>query len=309
MQRFSRLAFALLLIVVCAARVGAQATSTDQLAKYTKAYVAIGLLRDQYEQEFAQQKNKKPEAQQQLHETYRAQIVKIITDNGLTEQQYNQITFQISTDPEQRKAFEKAAGIPPPAPLPTPAAAAMPGNPHVGHVMNSFNGTPGTQGLFATALAEAQVVVQHAALAAKASNNLDGMKTHAAHIIHAIEPTDDSKGPGAGYGLKKAAAAVATHIELAAKADGAAASITTHTPHIAASAKNTVTRAEQILALAKQVQSAGSASEAAALVTKLNTIASQLMPGFDANGDGKISWEDGEGGLDQVDQHLKLMTR
>ena len=38
---------------------------------------AIGKLRDQFEEEFAQSKNKKPEAQQQLHDSYRQQIAKI----------------------------------------------------------------------------------------------------------------------------------------------------------------------------------------------------------------------------------------
>src|SRR5262245_14922108 len=289
------------------ARVQAQSVTSEQLTTYTKAYVAIGKLRDQYEEEFAQPKNKKPEALQQLHDAYRQQIVKIIQDNGLTEQVYNQITFLISTQPAQRQAFEKAMGIEPPPPPPA-AAASMPANPHVGHVLMSFNGTPNAQGLLPTAIAEAQVVVQHAGLAAKSSGNLDAMKQHATHIIHAIDPAEAAEGPGPGYGLRKAAAAVATHIELAAKAEGAVPNVTTHSTHIAASAKNTVTRAEQILALAKQIQSAGSASDAAALVAKLNTVAGQLLPGFDSNGDGKISWEEGEGGLDQADQHLKLMT-
>src|SRR6185503_17149711 len=108
----------------------------DELKTYTKAYTAIGLLRDQYEAEFAQQKNKKPEAQQQLHESYRQQIVKIIQDNGLTEEQYNRITFVISTQPDQLKAFEKIMGIPEAAPPPSPAAATMSANPHVGHIMS-----------------------------------------------------------------------------------------------------------------------------------------------------------------------------
>ena len=296
-----------LLTVPAAGRLQAQAVTSEQLTTYTKAYVAIGKLRDQFEEEFAQSKNKKLEVQQQLHESYRQQIAKIITDTGLSEQQYNQITFLISTQPEQRAAFEKAMGFPPPAP-PLSAAPTMSANPHVGHVLTSFNGTPNATGLLPTALAEAQIVVQHAGLAAKSASDLEGMKKHATHIMHAIDPAEASTGPGGGYGLRKAAAGVATHIELASRAQGAEAGVTTHAPHIAASAKNTVQRAEQILALAKEIQSAKSASEAAALANKLNTIAGQLLAGFDSNGDGKISWEEGEGGLQQADQHLKLMT-
>jgi hypothetical protein len=85
--------------------------------------------------------------------------------------------------------------------------------------------------------------------------------------------------------------------------------VTTHANHISTSAKNTLKRAEQIGELAKQIQAATSASAAAALVNQLNTLANQLIPGADANADGKIGWEDGEGGLQAVETHLGLLTR
>src|SRR5687767_15384809 len=70
---------------------------------------------------------------------------------------------------------------------------------HIGHVQTSFMGTPMNQGLLPTAVAEAKIAAQHAALAMKASGNLDQMKLHAGHVLHAIDPSIEAKGPGLGY--------------------------------------------------------------------------------------------------------------
>jgi len=286
----------------------AQTVTQEQLGNYAKAYQAIGKLRDQFHADASAAQNKKAEAQQQLHEKLRADVVKAIQEAGLTEPEYNRITYVVSTDAEVRQALDTLLGIAPPTPPPPAAApAGQAGNPHIGHVMTSFAAVPGGKGLLPTAVAEADVVVQHAGLAARNTANLDAMKLHAAHIVHAVEPGEGTSGPGSGYGLKKAAENVAAHIELAAKATGASQNIVTHSVHIATAARNAVKRADEILVLAQQIQAATSAAVAADLVAKLNTIAGQLIPGFDANGDGRIGWQEGEGGLQHAEQHLKLM--
>ena len=131
------------------------------------------------------------------------------------------------------------------------------------------------------------------------------MKTHAGHVINALDPTVVTAGPGLGYGLKKAATGIAMHIDLAAKAAGASPNVVTHAKHIATSANNVVTRADQLLAIAKQVQAATDAPAAAALVSQMISLSQQLMAGVDTNGDGQITWE--EGGLQQAQEHVNLM--
>lgn len=313
MRRPSLLCLLLVLLALPVPALAQQpAVPHPQLTAYTKAYVEIGKLRDRMQAEFAEPQNKKIEVQEQLHEKMRTEVSRIITEQGLTDEQYNRITFAISTEPEQRKAFELIMGIAAPAPPPPPAvtmSADAAANPHIGHVMTSFSSTTNSEGLLPAALAEAKIVINHAALAKRDVANLDAMKLHAGHVIHAIEPPAGMTGPGTGFGLKKAAASVAQHIELAAKAPGATPAVATHSVHIATSARNTVKRADELLAIAKKIQAATSVSEAAALVDQLNKVAAQIMPGVDANGDGTIGWQDGEGGLQHVEQHLGLMTR
>lgn len=187
------------------------------------------------------------------------------------------------------------------------APAAAQANPHVGHVAEGFRGTPNGQGLLPTAIAEAEVAAQHAALAARDLEDLNGMKRHAGHVLHAVDPAEGSSGPGAGYGVKRAAEGVAQHIELAARADGASDAVKTHATHIATSARNTAQRAEQIAELARQIEDASETTEAADAVREMNELAQALVAGVDANGDGRVGWQEGEGGLQQAQTHLGLL--
>lgn len=180
---------------------------------------------------------------------------------------------------------------------------------HVGHVTDGWGDTPDGQGLLPTAIAEAEVAAQHAELAASDPDNLEAVKLHVGHVLHAIAPEAGSDGPGLGYGLKQAAEGTVTHIELAAEAEGASENVVTHATHVATSARNTIERADEIVMLAEEIQAASSAADAAALVERLNTLASQLIPGVDADGDGQIGWQEGEGGLQQAEQHATLLKQ
>lgn len=187
------------------------------------------------------------------------------------------------------------------------AAAGQQANPHVGHVADGFRDTPEGKGLLPTAIAEAEIAAQHAALAVRDLTNLDAMRRHAGHVLHAVDPAQVPMGPGLGYGLKKAADGVVAHIELAAKVDGAPQPLLTHSAHIASSARNTSARADEVAALAVKVLAATTAAEAAPLLEELNAKASLLLPGLDANSDGRIGWQEGEGGLETAQTHLGLM--
>src|SRR5688572_20621206 len=116
-----------------------------------------------------------------------------------------------------------------------PAAAAHPSHNHIGHVMTSWKDTPGTQGFLPVAIADAKVAATHAGYLQKSPDNLDSIKLHAGHVLNALDPSIEMKGPGSGYGVKRAAAGASQHIQLAAKTEGASKGVQTHAGHVTAS--------------------------------------------------------------------------
>jgi len=188
-------------------------------------------------------------------------------------------------------------------------AQAGPSHSHIGHVADAFRGTPDGMGLLPTAMAEAQVVVQHVGFAARDLTDLDAMKRHMGHVLNALNPAEVEDGPGLGYGVLPAINGAVRHIELAAASDGASEGVKTHSGHVATSGKNTAERAERAVALAKDIMEAESAGDAAPMVEDLVGLAEQLLAGLDANDDGRIGWQEGEGGIEQAQTHLDLMKR
>lgn len=289
--------------------------SRDEIAALARVEVAIARIRDTVGAQLSQVRNKKDEQQKELRERLQSQVAAILLANGLSEAEYRRRTFIISSDMSARAAYDSVVvavtgtalpGLLPPAP-PGVRVPAGPVGTHIGHVVNSFNGTPGNVGLLTVALAEARIAATHAQLATRQPTNLDYMKTHAGHVLHALDPSLISAGPGQNYGVKKAAEGVATHIELAAAVPGASGNVQLHARHIATCARNTIQRADALIALAQQVMTSTSAADASALVGRMAALADQLVKGADANGDGRITVDPGEGGLGAADDHAKLM--
>ena len=177
---------------------------------------------------------------------------------------------------------------------------------HIGHVLDGFNGTPEGMGLLPTALAEAKVAADHAALAAKGAS-LQMIQTHAGHVLNALDPMLVAQGPGKGYGLKKAAQGVAQHATLAANAGNANEMVKTHSMHVSTAATNVVTMADEVIALAQKIRMSTSQQEAQQLAMEMQTKAEQLTTGVDADKNGQISWNKPEGGLNQAQQHMNFM--
>lgn len=138
---------------------------------------------------------------------------------------------------------------------------AIPAHLHIGHVMTNWRDTPGSRGFLPVAADEARVAVLHAGLAVNAAS-LDDIKLHAAHVLHALDPALEPKGPGAGYGVRNAAIGARQHLDLAAKADGASASVTTHAAEVSSSVSKALEWLQEAVAAAQRIQSATDAADA-----------------------------------------------
>ena len=288
----------------------------DDIVAFAKVSISVAQVRDSIQKQLAQPRNKTPQAQQQLREQLASGVADVLHHAGMSEEEFRHKTYLVSTDSASRAVFDetvaKMTGVPLPGQVAAaPLAVAVPAGPvgtQVGHVMNAFSDTPKGLGLLPTAMEEARIAVIHAGLAARDPENLAAMKLHAGHVINAVDPTVVAAGPGLGYGVKRAALGIATHMDLAAKSPGAPEDMVMHANHVAVSARNTVQRADAIIALAKRIQSATSASDAAGLVSQLVSLTNEMMLGKAADADGKVTWKEGEGGLQQCDEHVRLIT-
>jgi len=147
---------------------------------------------------------------------------------------------------------------------------------HIGHVMIGWRDTPGSVGLLTVALSDARVGDAHALLAAKATSNLDDMKLHAGHVLHALDPGLEPKGPASGYGVKKAAAGALQHVGFAAGVEGASATVKGQAAAASAKLTDTLTQVDLAIGTAHKIRAATTAPEAAALVQELSRLTTQI---------------------------------
>ena len=82
-----------------------------------------------------------------------------------------------------------------------------------------------------------------------------------------------------------------------------------HATHVATSANNVVERAKKIVALAEMIAKEESTFSVTAFVRELRNLAEELQMGDDADGDGKVTWKEGEGGLAQASKHMGFMMK
>ena len=180
---------------------------------------------------------------------------------------------------------------------------------HMGHVTMSWGDTPDNVGLLTILEEEAQIAAQHAGLAAQDLSDLSSMQTHTRHVRHAIDAASESGGPGKGYGIVKAAQGVSRHISLASNAGDASDNVKRHAEHVKSSAENVVKWGQEVMQLSEQVLSASAADQAAPSVQQIQELTQHIVNGTDADGDGRVSWQAGEGGVAQAKQHMDLMER
>ena len=132
---------------------------------------------------------------------------------------------------------------------------------HIGHVMIAWRDTPGQVGLLTIAQSDTRIAAAHALLLSKATS-IDEIKTHAGHVLHALDPSIEKAGPASGYGAKRAAAGAMQHVGFTAAVDNASAPVKDHAGKTNAVLTDAIAAIDRGIAAAQKVRAAASASEA-----------------------------------------------
>ena len=185
---------------------------------------------------------------------------------------------------------------------------------HVGHVSDGWKDTPDKMGLGPTMAAEAAIAEKHAGFAASKPGDLAWVKTHIRHVRHAIDISTESSGPGMGYGVIKAARGVVKHINFASNSSDASANVKAHATHVATSARNVVNWSNRVILLSENILAAKASKKkdmkgVKKWVKAIHETTKQILSGYDADKNGKISWKYGEGGVAQSKAHTGFLKK
>ena len=183
---------------------------------------------------------------------------------------------------------------------------------HILQVVNPQAASVAELGYLRQALGEAGTAAEYASFAAggqQRPGDLQAMKTHAGNVLHALDPTRMESGPGLGFGLLEASRKTIAQVRMAADASDASDNVRTHSRHVVSCMRNTLARALGMLEITERILATESAEEADRLSDALDALAFQLRNGVDANGDGRITWREGEGGLYVAQEHMQLLLK
>ena len=170
---------------------------------------------------------------------------------------------------------------------------AIPAHLHLGHLMTNWRDTPSNAGFLIAAISDGKVAAIHGELAAKSAPDLDTMKLHATHVLNALDSSLEPKGPGSGYGVKKAVSGAVQHLELAVQAEGVTANIKTRAAQVSTALNSVLQSTDQAVNMAQKIRQSTSASEAAALVNDLAALTKDIS----------------ERGLQQAKASMELMMK
>lgn len=180
---------------------------------------------------------------------------------------------------------------------------------HLDHVRKSWQDTPGQVGLVTILEQEAKTALQHAQFATKDRNDFANIKMHTPHFRHAVKPEEVPNGPGKGYGVVKAARGVIAHMNFAMDASDASDSLKLHGQHVIQCAENIARWAEEVNTKGSFITGGASAVASAYYADESKELLGWILNGRDADGDGNITWQEGEGGLAQLKQHLGFIQQ
>jgi len=180
---------------------------------------------------------------------------------------------------------------------------------HLEFVADRYFETPDGRGLLPTALAEADIALEYARLAAADSTSIAAIRRYATYVLHAVDPALVQSGPGYGYGVRAAASGVLREMGYALAIDSLSDNIRLHARYVVSAMENVVRWIDEVAVLANETVSAPTLSQATAAAGRLLQTTEAMTRGVDGKGDGRRGWPDGAEGIEQAAYHLTLMKR
>jgi hypothetical protein len=90
-----------------AAAAAAPAPVNPELATFAKAFISVGLVRDDFNAQLAMPKNKTVEHQIEIRKLMKEKIEETIRAAGLTLDGYKQLEYTVTVDPASRAEFDR----------------------------------------------------------------------------------------------------------------------------------------------------------------------------------------------------------
>ena len=84
----------------------APAPADAELTSFAKAFIAVGLVRDDFNAQLALPKNKTPELQEEIRKEMKLKVEEAIRTAGMSLEDYRRVEYSITIDPARRATFD-----------------------------------------------------------------------------------------------------------------------------------------------------------------------------------------------------------
>lgn len=148
---------------------------------------------------------------------------------------------------------------------------------HVGHAVTAWPDTPGKKGLFDIAQQEAKIVAEHAGYAVAGARDINEVKMHLGHVLHALNPALEKEGPGTGYGLMKSLDGTADHLGFAGEVKDVSAHVKTGLPPIIAALKPLQQETQVLAVLARDARQSRDLAQVVAYAEEVRQRSEKLV--------------------------------
>ena len=168
--------------------------------------------------------------------------------------------------------------------------------------------TPGNVGFLRLAEIEAASASEQADKAL-AAEDLETMRTHLRKLLTALDPRTEASESVSRTGLIYATAAINANLSIAQQMEEASVNLRTQAGRAIVASDNVIEWSQGLADTTRAALQFQSLEPAREMMASARGSLNHIIYGKDANGDGKIGWQKGEGGLQQVREYVEYLAK